>query len=264
MFKTFRLGRLFGFPIEVNMTFLLMLGAVLLWMGGLAGVFVVLVAFASVLLHELGHSVVARRLGVRIAGIELHFFGGAAKMIDQPRSARDEILIAIAGPAVSVVLAAIGWAAHAMLGTATGASLFYLIAYVNTVIALFNLIPALPMDGGRVLRATLSLFTSFERATRMSVTLARLFTIALVTFALATAQVTLVLLGIVLWMMGSAELRFAHLGGYQGNTGIPSATPNGWEAMRGGAVVSPRGHQRSRGVVELRRFGNRTVLIHKG
>ena len=94
MWRTYRVGRLLGFPIEVNPSFLLLLGLVLMFSGGLTGLYVVLLGFASVLLHELGHAVVARRLGVRIAGIELRFFGGAAKMIDAPRTPGDEIAIA--------------------------------------------------------------------------------------------------------------------------------------------------------------------------
>ena len=100
----FYLGRLFGFPLHVNVTFLLMLAVVGLFLGGLSGMFVVAIAFASVVAHELGHALVARHLGVRMAGIELHFFGGAAKMVDQPRTPGDEVAIAAAGPAVSFAL----------------------------------------------------------------------------------------------------------------------------------------------------------------
>src|SRR5688572_28968656 len=147
MFKTWRLGSLLGFPVEIAPSFLVLLGVVLIWMGGLAGVFVVGLAFGSVLLHELGHALVARRLGVRVAGIELNFFGGAAKMIELPRAANHEIAIAAAGPAVSLGLAGLGFG----LGAVTGAWLFTLIGWINLVIAGFNLIPALPMDGGRIL-----------------------------------------------------------------------------------------------------------------
>src|SRR5688500_1793538 len=96
------LGRLAGFPIRLGWSFLLLLGIVALTAGGLGGVFLVLLTFGSVILHELGHALVARHLGVRIAGIDLHFLGGAALMVDPPRSARDEIAIAAAGPAVSL------------------------------------------------------------------------------------------------------------------------------------------------------------------
>lgn len=257
MLRTFRLGKLVGFPIEVNLTFLLMLGAVLLWMGGLPGVFVVLLAFGSVLLHELGHAVVARRLGVHVAGIELHFFGGAAKLAQQPRNARDEILIALAGPAVSIALAATGWLAFAL----TGATLFYLIAWINSIIGVFNLIPAMPMDGGRVFRALLTRKLSFARATEIAVNVARVFAIALGVYALATAQIYLVLLAVVLWFMGTAELRAARHFGYRDRPEVEVLDP------RPGAVSpglwpfgpAPRTPRRPRQVV-VRRVGGRTVV----
>src|SRR5688572_22296131 len=149
MFKRWKIGSLLGFPVEINFSFLLLLGAVFIWMGGVAGLIVVALAFGSVLLHELGHAVVARQLGVRVAGIELHFFGGAAKMIELPRTASHEVAIAAAGPAVSLVLAGLGLG----LGALTGVGLITMIGWINLAIGLFNLIPALPMDGGRILRA---------------------------------------------------------------------------------------------------------------
>src|SRR5262244_3429607 len=108
MFTSWRLGRLFGFPVEINLSFLLLLAVVFIAYGGLAGVLIVGLAFASVLLHELGHALVARRYGVHVSGIELSFFGGAAKMVQMPRSADHEIAIAAAGPAVSLMLAGVG------------------------------------------------------------------------------------------------------------------------------------------------------------
>ena len=102
MFRNYRIGSIAGFPIELSVSFLLLLAVGLIWMGGLMGVMIIALAFASVLLHELGHAVVARHLGVTIASIELNFFGGAAKMVGQPRSANHEIAIAAAGPAVSL------------------------------------------------------------------------------------------------------------------------------------------------------------------
>src|SRR3954471_12739833 len=104
MFRSYRLGTLLGFPIRVNASFLALLAVTLLWMGGLQGVAVVLMVMGSVLIHELGHAVVARHLGVPIGGIELHFFGGAAQMMDLPRRPADEIAVAAAGPAVSFAL----------------------------------------------------------------------------------------------------------------------------------------------------------------
>src|SRR3954470_5553078 len=109
MLKSWRLGRGLGFPVEINLSFVLLLAVVYLAFGGLAGVIVVGLAFASVLLHELGHALVGRRLGVHTAGIELSFFGGAAKMANMPRDANHEIAIAAAGPAVSLMLGGLGF-----------------------------------------------------------------------------------------------------------------------------------------------------------
>ncbi len=202
--RSLRLGSLFGFPIHVNLTFLLLLGVAGLTMGGAGAVAVVLLAFASVVLHELGHALVARHLGVNVSKIELHFFGGAAQMTDQPRSARDEIAIAAAGPAVSFALAGLSL----ILMSLTGVAVFQLLAWINLILGAFNLIPALPMDGGRILRAILSRRMGFLRATEVSVTVARVFAVGLGVYGLATLELYLVLLAVVLWVMTSAE-RFA-------------------------------------------------------
>jgi Zn-dependent protease len=207
MFKTWRIGRLFGFPIEIGLSFLILLGVVLLWMGGLTGLIVVGVAFGSVLLHELGHALVARHLGVPVSGIELNFFGGAAKMIDQPKSANHEIAIAAAGPAVSLVLSGLGFG----IGTAIGSPFIVLVGWINLVIAAFNLLPALPMDGGRILRAVLTRWMDFVRATEISVTVSRVFAIAFVVYGLAFGVLQLVLLAPFLWMLGTHERRIARL-----------------------------------------------------
>lgn len=115
--------------------------------------------FASLLLHELAHSVVARHLGVPIKSITLFLFGGVAELEGEPTSARVEFWIAVAGPAMSFCLA-IGFWALEYIATWSGfsAPLIEIISYlalINLVIALFNLLPAFPLDGGRVLRAVL-------------------------------------------------------------------------------------------------------------
>lgn len=215
--RSFRIGRLLGFPIEVNLSFLIMLGVVLLVWGGLAGVFAVLVAFASVLLHELGHAVTARRLGVPVVGIELHFFGGAAKMVGQPKTANDEVLIAAAGPAVSFALGVAGLALAAVtggLGLGSATMLLQYIGWINVIIGVFNLVPALPMDGGRILRALLTRKVSFERATEISVRIARGVALALGITGLVTLQLYLVLLAAFLWFLGVSELRMARMIGH--------------------------------------------------
>jgi Zn-dependent protease len=214
MMQPIRLGRLFGIPLEARVSFLAMLAFVLLFMGGLSGIFIVLVAFGSVILHELGHALVARRLGVGVSGIELHFFGGVARLESQPKSNRDEIAIAAAGPAVSFALSGLGF----LLSFATGWALFDLLATVNLVIAVFNLLPALPMDGGRILRALLASKMGHRRATELAVKISRVVAVAFGVIGLAYMQLQLVLLAGVLWVMATAELRHARRTSEQGGT----------------------------------------------
>lgn len=213
MFRSFRLGTLFGFPIEVSFSFLLLLGLVALTMGGAAAVFVALVAFASVVAHELGHALVARHLGVRVASIELHFFGGAARLIDAPRRPGDEIAIAAAGPAVSFALGGFSL----LLASATGAPFFGTLAWINLAIGAFNLVPALPMDGGRILRALLQPRLGHLRATEVAVLIARVFAVALAVFAVVVGHLYLAALAVMLWLMSSAELQAAR---YRASVGV--------------------------------------------
>jgi Zn-dependent protease len=211
MFKSWRLGRVLGFPVEINLSFILLLALVLVSWGGLAGVFVVLLSFASVLVHELGHAIVARRRGVAVSGIELSFFGGAAKMVQMPRSANDEIAIAAAGPAVSLMLGGAGLGLAALFGS----PLLALVGWINLVIAGFNLIPALPMDGGRILRAALAYRMDYVQATDIAVIVARVFTVVFAVVGLAYGIWTLVLLAPFLWMMSSNEARMARMMAHQ-------------------------------------------------
>lgn len=207
MFKSWRLGRLFGFPIEVNLSFLLLLGLVLVAWGGLPGVIVVLIAFASVVLHELGHAIVARQLGVHVAGIELGFLGGAAKMETMPRTPRHELMIAAAGPAVSLMLGG----AFLGAGLALGAPFVAQIGWINFVIAGFNLIPALPMDGGRILRALLVPRFGYVRATDISVVVARAAAIGFAVLGLVAGLYMMLILAPFLWLMGSRERMLARM-----------------------------------------------------
>jgi len=201
------LGRVSGIPIRLRWSFLFLLGFVFLTAGGFAGLLAVAVAFASIVLHELGHATVAQRLGVRIAAIDLHFLGGAAQMIDPPRSPRDEIAISIAGPAVSLALAGIGLG----LGGALGIHLLVMVGWINLVLGLFNLIPALPMDGGRILRAAMVPRLGYIRATDVAVVVSRVFVVLFAIGGIFVGSLQLVLLAGLLWMMGSAERRAAYM-----------------------------------------------------
>lgn len=121
-------------------------------LGGLAGL------LCSIVVHEFAHSVVARHYGIPMRGITLFIFGGVAEMGDEPPNAKSEFLMAIAGPLTSFVVAACSFAVGAGIGAAGSpgvAAVFSYLAWINTVLGLFNLVPAFPLDGGRVLRAAI-------------------------------------------------------------------------------------------------------------
>lgn len=253
MSKSWRLGSVLGFPVDLKFSFLILLALVFVGFGGLLGVFVVTLAFASVLLHELGHAVVARKLGVHVSGIELGFLGGAAQMTEMPRRPNHEIAIAAAGPAVSIALAGLGLGLGALLSV----PLISTLGWINLVLAGFNLIPALPMDGGRILRAALAKRMTFVKATDLSVKVSRVVAVAFGIFGVMGAY-QLLILAPFLWMMGTREQQTArmveeHYGGYPDGGGPFSMD------------VLPRGawEQRGRGAggftVQLR--GGRLVIV---
>jgi Zn-dependent protease/CBS domain-containing protein len=123
------------------------------WVMGVAGA---LLLFASVVAHELSHALTARRFGLEMRGITLFIFGGVAEMNDEPPSAKAEFWVAIAGPVASVLIAGAFFALQGVGGLppSVGAVVGYL-ATINVVLAVFNLVPAFPLDGGRVLRSAL-------------------------------------------------------------------------------------------------------------
>jgi Zn-dependent protease len=219
MFRSFRLGSLFGFPIRVHFSFLLLLGLVLLFMGGLIGVAVTLTVAASVLVHELGHALLARHLGVPVGEIGLHFFGGAAQLKALPRRPGDEIAIAAAGPAVSFAIAGLG---HLLAGL-TGSTFLAVVAWVNLVLGAFNLLPAFPSDGGRVLRAWLAKRVGFVRATELAVTTSRVVCVALILAGIYFGSFQLAIVAIALWTFGTAERYAARLRGDHGAWRAPGA-----------------------------------------
>ena len=181
---SFKLGTIAGIELRIHITFLLLLG----WVGAshwrsgkgvdavLGGMGFILALFGCVLLHELGHSLAARRYGIQTRDITLLPIGGVARLERMPEKPGQELWVALAGPAVNVAISAAlflwlnlthGWAPLGQLSVAGGPMVERLLI-ANAWLVIFNLIPAFPMDGGRVLRALLASRMEYVRATQIA------------------------------------------------------------------------------------------------
>jgi stage IV sporulation protein FB len=163
-----RLGRFFDVPVYIHLTFILLLGLVGvngLFRGGIAaaiaGVVMITSVFACVVLHEFGHVLAARRYGIPTADVTLLPIGGVARLARMPSKPSQELVVALAGPAVNIAIAATLWPLIVLSESPFLAQLFA----INIALALFNMLPAFPMDGGRVLRALLASRLNYVRAT---------------------------------------------------------------------------------------------------
>ncbi len=176
---SFRLVTLAGIRIEVHVTFLLMVAGLALFQSGSNPVWLtvteLLLMFLCVLLHELGHALAARRYGIQTREIVLLPIGGLARLERMPENPAQEVVVALAGPGVNVMLAtglaaallAMGVTPEQAVERADKGMLEFLL-FANLIMLTFNLIPAFPMDGGRVLRAVLAMTMPYARATRIA------------------------------------------------------------------------------------------------
>jgi Zn-dependent protease len=225
---SFRLLRIAGIDLRIHFTFplVLLLGAAQ-WgephgaRGALFGCVLMLALFACVVLHELGHSVVARRLGIPVREIVLLPIGGVALMVRSPRRPLHELLIAAAGPAVSGLLAlafaGLLAAAYPNLGLdarhlvdprvaqPSAPTLLAWLFTANLGLLLFNLVPAFPMDGGRMLRAVLASFLGFQRATRIAATLGQVVAMLLGAFAVFAGNLFLAVVALFVFMAAAQQ-----------------------------------------------------------
>lgn len=197
MKKGLLLGFPFGIGLYVHWTFALLLawvGLAGMTAGGFSGAILsmvlIIALFACVVLHELGHSLTARRFGIPTHSITLYPIGGVAELASMPRQPKQELLIALAGPAVNVVIAAALFPLAAITGFAmpngiapqTLPQLITTLMVTNVALVIFNMIPAFPMDGGRVLRSVLAFSGNYKWATNIA---ARIGQVVAVLFVLA-------------------------------------------------------------------------------
>lgn len=216
---SFSIGRLFGSELRVHVTFFLLLAwvgyaayAEAGWSGALENVLFVIALFACVVAHEFGHALTARRYGIKTPDITLLPIGGLARLEKMPEKPGQEILVALAGPMVNVAIWALLMLAGAKmsLGMAedldlTGPEFLSRLAFVNLFLALFNLVPAFPMDGGRVFRALLSLAMDRVRATQMAAVAGQIVAFLFGFVGLSSGNPVLVLIAVFVFVAANAE-----------------------------------------------------------
>jgi Zn-dependent protease len=223
MFRSWKLGTAFGIGIYIHWTFLLLVGFFYYeyWREGgpqlaLWGVGLILAAFGCVVLHELGHALTARSFGIGTRDITLYPIGGVARLERMSEQPWEELWIALAGPAVNVVIAVLlviptvlTWHEHApgpdRLRQALEGNFFFSLLITNVVLVLFNLLPAFPMDGGRVLRALLVLPLGRLRATEVAAKLGAVFALIFLVMGITRAPM-LILIGAFAFLAGQQEL----------------------------------------------------------
>jgi Zn-dependent protease len=223
---SFKLGRAFGIDVKVHWTFFLLLAffAFIGYQGGggLLGALVTIaflaMLFFSVLLHEFGHSLVAQRLGIKVRDITLLPIGGVSNLRAPPEKPSEEIKITVAGPLVNVVLAPVFFGVGFALGAdpanpanpfvggfSSIGQFFAYLGAINVLLAIFNLLPAFPMDGGRVLRGLLATRLGRVRATEIASVVGQVFAVAFFLLGLLSGNIILALIAVFIFFGASGE-----------------------------------------------------------
>ena len=222
-----------GIDVRVHITFvLILLWASYFWgttvesasRGIVFGIAATVLLFACVVLHELGHSVQAQAYGIAVKDITLLPIGGVARLEEIPENPKQELRIAIAGPAVNVVIAIILAIVTAItipealtsptslvdnLDQGTWQALLSYLLFANVWLVLFNLIPAFPMDGGRILRSLLAMRLPYQRATQLAATVAQVMALLLGALGLFTGNFFMIFIAIFVWFGAGQENSYA-------------------------------------------------------
>lgn len=262
---SFSIGTYFGIPVKLHWTFLLLLawaGAAQFMVGGstgaiVSGVIFIGSIFVCVILHELGHCLAARHFGISTRDITLSPLGGLAALEESPRNWKEELWIALAGPAVNLVICLLilpylifnPMALTQLLQATNSLDAFLARLFLgNFMLLAFNLLPAFPMDGGRVLRAVLESGTDRVKATRIAARIGQGFAIL---FALGGTLISffLILIGLFVFLAAEAEYRMvlsrSRLRGLRVRDVMRTRFEgvSGWDSMREVLLKTVRGGQ---------------------
>lgn len=238
MFKSFRVGSLFGIPLNLDITLLLILPVFAYLIGnqvseivtvlnnllgtaidpaflgtGMLPLVVGLVAaiglFIGVTIHELGHALVSIRFGYDIQSITLWLLGGIAQLEEQPRIWHHEFWISVAGPITSIAIGIVCYGVVLIVPANASIVIFVFgyLAILNIALAIFNMIPAFPLDGGRVLRSLLGRTQPFAKATQRAVQIGKIFAVGIGLFGLLSFNLFMIAIAFFIYIVGAAEGR---------------------------------------------------------
>jgi Zn-dependent protease/CBS domain-containing protein len=226
---SWKIGEFAGIPVNLHPTFLILVVWIMFvyWNAGhsiravASGVIFMLALFACVVLHEFGHALTARRYGIRTEDITLLPIGGVSRLERLPDQPRQEFYVALAGPAVSAAIAGLLYAILRLSGASvssgslspsnwTATSFLTRLMAANATLAVFNLIPAFPMDGGRIFRALLAQYVGAEKATKIAAGVGHAIAVLFAVLGLFTNPF-LLLIAIFIWIGATQEATMAHM-----------------------------------------------------
>lgn len=229
--SSYKIATIWGIPIKIHMSLIILLlifAITMAFSGGLNAILIVLFLelciFISIALHELGHSFVAIRKGCRVREITLMFIGGAAQMENIPTRPKDEFLMAVAGPAVSIFLGlllikggdylplrAAYWPVPLVRNLAIRCNIVQFLGIINLALAAFNLLPSFPMDGGRVFRALLTPRLGRLRATFIAARLGKIMAVFFGIYGFLAHYWLLVLIAFFIYTAAGNEYRLVQI-----------------------------------------------------
>jgi len=227
MKHAYQIGKLFGIPIKVHITFIfllffigLMINKLVVDVSPLYGMFAIILVFLCVVLHEVSHSLVAKHFGINVRDITLLPIGGVAQIEEIPEDPKEEILIAIAGPVLSLILAGFFLILSILISgkikldlkeiNIFNKNILMTLFSINLVLGIFNIFPAFPMDGGRVLRGVLALFLNHLTATKIAVGIGQAFAIFFIFFGIFFNW-WLILIGFFIYVGAANEEKIAEI-----------------------------------------------------
>jgi Zn-dependent protease len=218
--NSWNLGTISGIRIRVHWTFLILpiwiyFSSILAGSGATAALMsliFVLAIFGCVLLHELGHALAARQFGISTRDITLLPIGGVAALERMPREPKQELWIAVAGPLVNIVIAMVLGAillGGGFTASTIGGGFLWQLAFANVALVVFNMLPAFPMDGGRVLRSILAMFMDWLKATQIAVRVGNIVAIGLGLLGILSGNLMLAFVALFVFVAARAELMSA-------------------------------------------------------